>query len=77
MKYLFILTFTSSLLFSGGDFLALELETKFEKIDNDESYLDASCNIGCGMPAVLMPYNGDESIPIIDSEPCLYDVYLT
>ena len=77
MKYLFILTFSSTLLFSGGDFWALEIETKFEKIDKEQSYLDASCDMGCGIPTLLMPYDGDERIPIIYSEPCFDNVQLT
>ena len=61
MRYFLLLIITFSLSFGGGDFFKVEPITKYEKMDS------SGCN--CGVPATLLPYNG-EDIPTIESEPC-------
>jgi hypothetical protein len=63
MRYFLLQIVAISLSFAGGDFFKVEPITKYEKMDKSQS----SCN--CGIPAKLLPYNG-EDIPIIESEPC-------
>ena len=64
---LFMLTIViNSFLFAGGDFFPVKELTKYEKMDNA---MTDRCLDGCGEPAVLLPYHGEE-IPIAITIPC-------
>jgi len=66
MKPILLLISINSFLFSGGDFLLVQKVTKYEKMDNAKA---DGCKNGCGTPAKLLPYHG-ENIPIAKTFPC-------
>jgi hypothetical protein len=66
MKFLMLLVIVNTFLFSGGDFFSVPKLTKYEKMDNN---MLNGCKNGCGEPARLLPYHG-EDIPIAPTFPC-------
>lgn len=66
MKLFTLTILINSFLFAGGDFFPVTEVTAYEKIDND---MANKCLNGCGEPAILLPYYG-EDIPLALTYPC-------